>query len=57
MFGVRKRLFELARGSVMPMTRAEVTPTDRSPRRIDTSDAPGIALRKTSMPRIRSRAS
>ena len=57
MFGVRKRLFELARGSVIPMIRAEVTPADRSPFRIATSDAPGTALRNTSIPRIRSSAS
>ena len=54
--GVRKRPFELARGSVIPMVRAEVTPADRSPLRIATSDAPGTALRNTSTPRIRSSA-
>ena len=32
MFGVRYRLPELARGSVMPMIRGDVTPADRSPR-------------------------
>jgi hypothetical protein len=40
-----------------PMTRGETTPADRRPRRIATSDAPGTALRNTSMPRIKSRAS
>ncbi len=55
--GVRKRLFELARGSVIPMIRDEVTPADRRPFRIATSDAPGTALRKASIPRIRSNAS
>ena len=56
-FGVRNSAPEFARGSVYPMTCGEVIPTDRSPRRIATSDAPGTALRNTSIPRIRSSAS
>ena len=56
-FGVRNRLFELALGSVMPTMCGDVIPADRRPRRIATSEAPGMALRNTSMPRIRSSAS
>jgi len=56
-FGVRNSAPELARGSVKPIRRGESTPTDRNPFRNPTSDAPGTALRNTSIPRIRSSAS
>jgi hypothetical protein len=56
-FGVRNSDPEFARGSVYPMTCGDAIPADRNPRRIATSDAPGIELRNTSIPRIKSSAS
>jgi hypothetical protein len=56
-FGVRNNDREFALGSVNPTTRGDTTPADRKPRRIATSDAPGTALRNTSMPLIKSSAS
>ena len=56
-FGVRRRAFEVALGSVIPICRAVVSPAVRRPLRNATREAPGTALRNTSMPRMRSSAS
>ncbi|CPU65883.1 Uncharacterised protein [Mycobacteroides abscessus] len=54
MFAVRKMPFESARGSVYPTWFERSRPRLRNPRRMATSEAPGMASRNAATPRTKS---